>query len=537
MKYINKKRGFTIVELIIVIAVIGILAAVLIPTFSSLIRKAQVAADQTLIKNLNTALAMDTTSKHETMTQALEATKANGFDVEKIESRATENKIVWDSLNDCFAYIESGKTAPTYIPDSQPNGKAENYQLWVIVRDGVADENYSSYFAGTELTTDIIAGKGVDVGANEGVNVTYNNADGVNKQDVVIRTNGGLLTINGKSGADGDTVHHYNYADVVNVVSIGTHSYYENGAANFTRVESGHYVANENATISNLHIAGNDVKVEVKNDIGLKVTKETTVTSVNIKVNNQIFNENIEEKTIENVENFAKDLGEKIVAKVGEVRFTSLEEAAANAKNGDTIELTKNIDFTNKYKYGDNCVINLTAKTLDLCGHSITTNNFSVIFDGSNYTIQNGSFICANNDAYALFIGDSENENVVVDNVSCTGGINVYSTKNVVIKESKFTASSGIKYYAVWADEGAKIIIEGGSYTSESVKGKHVFNTADKDASILIKGGTTTVPNGVELATGNVKICGGAYNVDPSAFLLNGYISTESNGIWTVTKE
>ena len=43
MKKINKK-GFTIVELVIVIAVIAILAAVLIPTFSSMIEKANDSA-------------------------------------------------------------------------------------------------------------------------------------------------------------------------------------------------------------------------------------------------------------------------------------------------------------------------------------------------------------------------------------------------------------------------------------------------------------------------------------------------------------
>lgn len=37
----NNKKGFTIVELVIVIAVIAILASVLIPTFSSVISKAQ----------------------------------------------------------------------------------------------------------------------------------------------------------------------------------------------------------------------------------------------------------------------------------------------------------------------------------------------------------------------------------------------------------------------------------------------------------------------------------------------------------------
>lgn len=40
----NNKKGFTIVELVIVIAVIGILAAVLIPTFGSVINNAKESA-------------------------------------------------------------------------------------------------------------------------------------------------------------------------------------------------------------------------------------------------------------------------------------------------------------------------------------------------------------------------------------------------------------------------------------------------------------------------------------------------------------
>ena len=55
MKKINKK-GFTIVELVIVIAVIAILSAVLIPTFSSLIKKANISADQQAVKELNNGL-------------------------------------------------------------------------------------------------------------------------------------------------------------------------------------------------------------------------------------------------------------------------------------------------------------------------------------------------------------------------------------------------------------------------------------------------------------------------------------------------
>lgn len=52
----NRKHGFTIVELVIVIAVIAILAAVLIPTFSHLVNEANLSADQVAVKNMNTAL-------------------------------------------------------------------------------------------------------------------------------------------------------------------------------------------------------------------------------------------------------------------------------------------------------------------------------------------------------------------------------------------------------------------------------------------------------------------------------------------------
>ena len=58
MKHTNKK-GFTIVELVIVIAVIAILAAVLIPTFSNLIKKANLSADQQAVRQMNTVLAAE----------------------------------------------------------------------------------------------------------------------------------------------------------------------------------------------------------------------------------------------------------------------------------------------------------------------------------------------------------------------------------------------------------------------------------------------------------------------------------------------
>lgn len=52
----NTRKGFTTVELVIVIAVIAILATVLIPTFSGMIEKANLSADTQNVRNMNMVL-------------------------------------------------------------------------------------------------------------------------------------------------------------------------------------------------------------------------------------------------------------------------------------------------------------------------------------------------------------------------------------------------------------------------------------------------------------------------------------------------
>ena len=58
MNKLRSKKAFTIVEMVIVIAVIAILAAVLIPTVSGVIQKANVSADQQFAASLNIQLAL-----------------------------------------------------------------------------------------------------------------------------------------------------------------------------------------------------------------------------------------------------------------------------------------------------------------------------------------------------------------------------------------------------------------------------------------------------------------------------------------------
>lgn len=53
---VAEKAGFTLVELIVVIAILGILAAVAVPAYSGYITKANEAADTQTISAINTAI-------------------------------------------------------------------------------------------------------------------------------------------------------------------------------------------------------------------------------------------------------------------------------------------------------------------------------------------------------------------------------------------------------------------------------------------------------------------------------------------------
>jgi len=77
---LKEAAGFTLVELIVVIAILGILAGVAVPTYSGYVKKANLAADQTLVDSINTAFASACIENGEDINRVTAADLAIGED-------------------------------------------------------------------------------------------------------------------------------------------------------------------------------------------------------------------------------------------------------------------------------------------------------------------------------------------------------------------------------------------------------------------------------------------------------------------------
>lgn len=97
MKNRKAKKGFTIIELVIVIAVIGILAGVLIPTFSNVINNANETAAMEEAKNAYTNFLTE------------------GDNAQDLASYNFYIKVVNNSTNTYYFKVENGQFTPSAV--------------------------------------------------------------------------------------------------------------------------------------------------------------------------------------------------------------------------------------------------------------------------------------------------------------------------------------------------------------------------------------------------------------------------------------
>lgn len=163
------KKGFTIVELVIVIAVVAILAAVLIPTFASLIEKANESVDIQLVRQMNTVLKTEEAANGKPAN--IEAVKAvlaeNGF--ENPQPATSKYAFAWDKSENVIVLMD--KETNKGIFPAEYKGIAKEAD-WVIFAGTV---NVSMEDLGTtldEALENAIPGQTIVLSSDQELNAT-----------------------------------------------------------------------------------------------------------------------------------------------------------------------------------------------------------------------------------------------------------------------------------------------------------------------------------------------------------------------------
>lgn len=543
----NSKKGFTLVELIIVVAVIALLAAVLIPTFSSLISKANQAKDEALVSNLNKAVALST-EKYDNVHDVLEAVQANaGFDVAKISASVSEHEILWDSVNYCFVYkTEKGITG---IPDTQTNKDVKDYQYWQFLSKempALEEQQYSIYWAGETIKTTAAKPLEVKVGFDAGKTTVAELKYVANKseQDVTLYTNGGNLTID----AITDSVEHFGTSDKVIVDAVAPNSYHENGDVVALVVSKGRVVVNQGATINTIiaKTTSTEVIVPKGSDTIVYAPEEVKVEGVEKKGTPDVVADNID-GVVTGAKYFAGGSG----VEADPYLINNEEQLIKNVKNVKiTMSMSMQQEKTAYYKLIADVVITnevyLSGKTyiVDLNGHSIKLEY------ADNVKPNNGGVFNISGKSGNLTINDSSNgqgkvigsDKTYANKVTCAVRVGNYG--KLTINGGHFYGTSeetSCIFVCTSMSSGSKatVTINGGIFETATPGGGKYFvlnhqDNATGGCTITVNGGKfknynpgVTVVDPVNAKTGKITLGKGCTTTE----------TTEGKDTWyTVSK-
>lgn len=112
------RRGFTVVEIVIVIAVIAVLAGVMVPTISNIVKKAQQSVDEQLVNNLNKILMAEEVieGKNPYMHAAVLDLAENGYDLDSLKMSDENNILIYKEK--AFQYNNTWYPGAVYGNDS-----------------------------------------------------------------------------------------------------------------------------------------------------------------------------------------------------------------------------------------------------------------------------------------------------------------------------------------------------------------------------------------------------------------------------------
>ena len=465
------KMGFTLVELVIVIAVIAVLSAIIIPVTGSIVSNAKETVDKTTVKALNTALAQDEAKNgaRTLYSDVIDAMAEYGYGVDKLTPLSLGD-ILWDSQSNTFVLYKDGEE----VMRDKGSSSVDKVNLWRVAKnkDDLSPE-YSNYLADNFNDKTVSVHTGVDVGNNT-VEVEYIRTTG-DAQSVIFNTNGGGLKVN----APNDNVNHYGSASYVDIVAVANNSYHEFGMAAAVQVAQGRFVAESTAKVIRVHAAAQNITLEAKEGaVVAEYTKASTVSE--IKVNEtKVEATNSDNIKIDSDEviNFA---GENGVVEAKGFHFNDLQSALNVAKDGDIVKLLDNlvIDRTAVVE-GKKLTLDMNGKTISNTvdiweNHSKYDWSMISVQKGAELTITgNGALSAKANDCYAVDIQDGSK--CTIENGTFVGNIHA-----VYVLEGELTVNGG----------HFSIIQPNGSHPYGFLLNCYDANRENGTAKITVTGGT-----------------------------------------------
>ena len=195
------KRGFTILELIIVIAVIAILAAVAIPTFAGVVRKARISAKTQMAKSINTILTVEeiTDGRPKSMYDAIKVMSENGFDIGEL-SLDDDLLLAWVQGDNRIAVVDDElNSVYTHNGAALPDDKV---LIWQVVNEIPSESATSIYLADGFAEENISVSVGVDVGDNLDIKSIIYTDDDAETKSILLRANGNATVTDINNNSD-----------------------------------------------------------------------------------------------------------------------------------------------------------------------------------------------------------------------------------------------------------------------------------------------------------------------------------------------
>lgn len=482
----NTKKGFTIVELVIVIAVIAILAAVLIPTFSSLVKKANISADTQLCKNMNTALAMAKAEGKalDTMEDVLFAINEAGYVIENLNPTTEGFYYAWDSKNDQILFLN--EELAVHYPE---NVELEAATCWVTVgsdaeADTIAAKGFALYlepqFSDALTLANLVS---VDAGVNT-----------ISSLEIASET-AGTIAVRGKYNAVTLNVPN---ADVDQHGSIET--------LTVTAVKKG--TLKVNGYVKAISIAAGKVVV---NNTGVI----NTITEGADKINGSESKGLIIEAS--EVEGYTAPTGVTISNKAELEAFRDTVNAGYNYK-GVTVTLTADIDLAGTAWLP---IGNVYRKNV---GENGNITGFAGTFDGGNHTVKNLS----NNGFSVDGLASGRNESSVGTENEVVFGLFgcVYNAeiKNLTVNANVDDTGSGYTGDSVAAIVG---FAYGESFTMKNCKATGSISGYDAIGGLVGRSYAKAVV--IEGCTNEATVFGEAKTAGVIGYVASGNVNTSAS--------